>query len=67
MLIFRMNGKKLFVGFGDNTEEAKGVKEGSVITVTYSGTNAHGTLLYPKFFRERTDVKWEDLINTNLL
>jgi hypothetical protein len=54
----------LFVGLTDNYEEAKKVKEGSVITVKHLGTNVHGTLQYPKFYRERTDVKWEDLIKT---
>jgi hypothetical protein len=57
-----MNGKKLFVGFSDNYVEAKSVKEGAVITVKHLGTNVYGTLQYPKFYRERTDVKWEDLI-----
>jgi hypothetical protein len=59
-----MNGKKLFVGLSDNYEEARLVKNGSVITVNHLGTNVHGTLQYPKFYRERTDVKWEDLIKT---
>jgi hypothetical protein len=44
--------------------EAKKVKEGSVITVKHSGTNVYGTLQYPKYYRERADVKWEDLIKT---
>ena len=64
MTVFRINGKNLFVGLSENSEEAKKVKEGSVITVKYLGTNAYGTLQYPKFYRERTDVKWDDLINT---
>ena len=59
-----MNGKTLYVGLSDNYEEARKVKKGAVITVKHSGTNVHGTLLYPKFYRERTDVQWEDLINT---
>ncbi len=58
-----MDGKALFVGFSDNYNAAKSLKKGSVITVKHSGTNVHGTLQYPKFYRERTDVKWEDLIN----
>ena len=37
------------------------MKIGSVITVKHSGVNAHGTLLYPQFYRERTDVNWNDL------
>ena len=57
------NGKELFIGINDNYEEAKGVKVGAIITVKHSGTNVHGTLQYPKFFRERTDVTWDDLIN----
>jgi hypothetical protein len=55
------------VGIHSNQEEAKAVKEGSVITVKHSGTNVYGTLQYPKFYRERTDVKWDDIINTSLL
>ena len=57
-----MNGKHLFVGLSNNAEEAKKVKAGDVVTVKYLGVNVHGTLQYPKFYRERTDVKWEDLI-----
>jgi hypothetical protein len=56
-----LNGKILFVGLSDNYEEAKKVKEGSVITVKHLGTNVYGTLQYPKFYRERTDVLWSDL------
>jgi hypothetical protein len=48
----------------DNYEEAKKVKVGSVVTVKHSGKNVLGTLQFPKFYRERTDVKWEDLIKT---
>ena len=40
---------------------AKNIAVGSVITVKHSGTNAHGTILYPQFYRERNDVKWNDL------
>ena len=63
---FRLNGKKLVVAINDNYEEAKKVNTGSVITVRYLGTNVHGTLQFPQFYRERTDVKWEDLINSKL-
>jgi hypothetical protein len=63
-LFLRMNGKNLFVGLNDNYAEAKRVKEGAVISVKYSGTNIHGTLQFPKFYRERQDVKWNDLIKT---
>jgi hypothetical protein len=59
-----MNGKGVFVGLGGNEEEAKKVKEGAVITVKHLGTNSYGTLQYPKFYRERTDVTWDDLIKT---
>jgi hypothetical protein len=52
------------VGLSDNYNEAKKVQEGAVITVKHSGTNVYGTLQYPKFYRERTDVKWDDLIKT---
>ena len=64
LMMFRINGKNLFVGLSDNYEEAKRVKEGSVITVKHSGVNVYGTLQFPKFYRERNDVKWEDLIKT---
>jgi hypothetical protein len=64
MTLNRINGKALFVGLSDNYTDAKGVKEGSVITVKHSGTNVYGTLQYPKFYRERTDVKWQDIIKT---
>lgn len=57
-----MNGKKIYVAIKDNFEEAKKVKEGSVITVKYLGSNVYGTLQYPQFYRERIDVKWEDLL-----
>ena len=56
-----MNGKDIFVGILENYEEAKKIKVGSVITVKHSGINAYGKLLFPKFFRERTDVKWEEI------
>ena len=50
------------MGLSGNYEEAKAVKKGAVITVKHSGANVYGTLQYPKFFRERIDVKWDDLI-----
>ena len=59
-----MNGKELFVSITENYEEAKGMKAGDVVTIKFIGTNAHGTLLYPKFYRQRTDVTWNDLIKT---
>ena len=59
-----MNGKKLFVGMNDNLSEAKKVKQGAVITVKHSGANVYGTLQYPKFYRERNDVNWDELIKT---
>lgn len=63
MYFYRANGKNIFVGLSDNYEEAKKVKDGAVITVKHTGTNIYGTLQFPKFYRERTDVKWEELIN----
>jgi hypothetical protein len=54
----------VFVGINDNFAEAKNLKKGAVITVKYLGANAYGTLQYPKFYRERIDVKWTDLIKT---
>ena len=50
------------MGITENQEEAQKVKEGTVVTVKYMGTNTYGTLLYPKFFRVRTDVLWNDLM-----
>ena len=64
LILCRINGKSIFVGLSNNYEEAKKLKKGSVITVKHSGTNVYGTLQYPKFYRERTDVKWNDLIKT---
>ena len=58
-----MNGKVTFVNIAENAVEAKQVKEGAVITVKHSGTNVHGTLLYPQFYRERLDVNWGDVKN----
>jgi hypothetical protein len=62
LIMNRTNGKTLFVGINENFEAAKLVKEGSIITVKHLGTNAHGTLQFPKFYRERNDVLWN---NTN--
>ena len=64
--IIRINGKIIFVNIKvkDNVEEAKKIKEGAVITVKHNGTNVYGTLQYPQFYRERTDVKWENLIKS---
>ncbi len=59
-----MNGKPLFVSVNENHEEAKKLGKGAVVTIKYLGTNAYGTLQYPQFYRERLDVKWEDLIKT---
>jgi hypothetical protein len=64
IIFLRPNGKILFVRLHDHFEEAKKVKEGSLITVKHSGVNVYETLQYPQFYRERTDVKWEDLIKT---
>ena len=58
----RANGKTLFVSFiSENAEQAKQMKAGAVITVKHSGMNVHGTLQYPQFYRERLDVKWDDV------
>jgi hypothetical protein len=64
LLISRANGKQLHI---PSSNDAKGVKVGSVITIKHSGANMYGSLLYPKFYRLRTDVKWEDIINANSL
>jgi hypothetical protein len=62
-LIFgRINGRKLFVGLGENRSEAKGVKVGKVVTVKHMGLNVYGTMSHPQFYRERNDVTWEELI-----
>ena len=55
----------MFVNIYENYEEAKNAKKGTVITVKHLGVNTYGSLQYPKFFRERSDVKWEDLINNS--
>lgn len=60
----RPNGKQIFVGLSENYEEAKKVLVGSVITVKFLGINIYGTMQFPKFYRERIDVNWEDLINS---
>ena len=60
----RTNGKSLFVGYSGNQNQGKKIKSGSVITVQHQGTNVYGTLQYPKFYRERTDLTWEELIKT---
>ena len=51
------------MNINENYKEAKKIKKDDVVTVKYLGLNVHGTLQYPKFFRERTDVTWDDLIN----
>ena len=60
-----MNGRTLFVKTPE-TEEIKNIKSGAVITVKHSGMNAYGTLLFPQFYRERLDVKWNDLNKFNV-
>ncbi len=56
-----MNGNDIFVGILENYDEAKKIKVGSVITVKHSGVNTYGKLLFPRFFRERTEVKWDEI------
>ncbi len=53
----------MFVSILDSLEVAKKIKEGAVVTIKHLGKNVHGTVQSPKFFRERIDVKWEDVIN----
>ena len=64
LLFFRADGKNLFVtvSLKEFNEQAKKIKEGAVISVKYQGRNVYGTLQYPQFYRERNDVKWEDII-----
>ena len=50
------------VSLKEFNEQAKKIKEGAVISVKYQGRNVYGTLQYPQFYRERNDVKWEDII-----
>ena len=52
----------MFVTITENEAEAKTIREGSIITVKHLGTNVYGTLQYAKFYRERKDVTWQDLI-----
>ena len=61
---YRANGKQVFVKITEGSEGAKQVKEGSVITVKHSGTNVYGTLQFPQFYRERLDVKWNEINKT---
>ena len=56
LILYRFNGKTIFVNINENFTEAKLIKQGSQITVKHSGVNIYGTLLYPKFYRERLDV-----------
>ena len=58
----RLSGKKVFVNITENMEEAQKLQPGAIITVKHSGTNTYGTLLFPKFYRKRTDVTWDDLL-----
>ena len=59
--IYRANGNTIFVNTSNETQEqAKQLKSGSVITVKHSGVNVNGTLMFPQFYRERADVKWEN-------
>jgi hypothetical protein len=51
------------VQIAENFHEAKSVAEGSVITVKHLGVNVHGTLQFPKFYRERKDVTWNEVVN----
>ena len=62
----RINGKSLFVPIKlqEFTENVKKMKPGAVITVKHGGVNVYGTLQFPQFYRERTDVKWDDLIKS---
>ena len=61
---YRTNGKEIFVPLDENYTEAKNIREGAVITLKHSGYNVYGKLQQPKFYRERTDVPWEELIKT---
>lgn len=45
----------------ESAEEVKNLKKGDVITVKHGGMNLYGTLQYPQFWRERSDVSWQDL------
>ena len=46
----------------DYIEDVKKIKTGDVITVKYQGINVYGTLQYPKFYRKRLDLTWENII-----
>ena len=63
-IFVRLNKQSIFVKIVDNVEAAKNLKPGDVITVKHTGMNAYGKLLYPQFYRERTDVNWTDLNKT---
>jgi hypothetical protein len=61
--ISRTNGRNLFVKITENYQEAKGIPEESVITVKHLGVNVYGTLQFPKFYRERKDLTWNDVLS----
>ena len=60
-LLERHNGRRIFVSIAENMLEAKSIEKGVVVTVKHKGTNVHGTLQNPKFYRERKDFEWKDL------
>jgi len=37
-------------------------KEGTILTVKYSGYWTSGKLKYPYFWKERHDITWEDIL-----
>ena len=61
LILFSLHGTSVFVKIIENSEDAKLVKPGDIITVKHSGVNVHGSLQYPQFYRRRLDIKWQDL------
>ena len=59
-----MDNQSVFVNLtSENMEDAKKLKEGSVITVKYSGSNIHNKLIRPVFYRSRIDMTWKELVD----
>lgn len=60
VLIFSQKGNIIYVPITKELlGDAKKIKEGSIITVKHSGIDANGSLMFPQFYRERKDVKWQ--------
>ena len=62
-----VDGKTVFVSLPNELQnEAKSIEAGSVITVKHAGLNPQKMMMYPQFYRQRTDVNWQDVLNKKL-